>query len=318
MARLVDGQPEGDPSTSVKRVCELKNATTDSITFCSSDSQAKFLSSTNAGIVILPANQNWTYQGNQLIVDNARVAFGKVVSAMHSSVDQTPGIHPSAIIGDGASISEHACIESNVVIGRDSVISDGVIIGTGSVIGDDSTVGEGTVIEYHVTVYPKTKIGTNCHVLSNVVIGASGFSFEWDGKRWCEIQNVGRVVIGDDVSIGACTSIDRGSIGDTRIGDGVKIDNNVQIGHNCNIGDHTLIVANVGVAGSVTIGKRCIIAGHVGITHHSFIADDVTIQAGSMVCKSLRKTGVYGATLPVREARKWQKTMAKLNRLGSS
>ena len=317
LAELVGGRFHGNPSKQVSRISSLQDATAESIAHCSSESQSKFLTTTAAGIVILPEQHNWIFNGDRLITGNPRIAFGMIVSAMHAHQKHEAGIHSTAVIGKRCKISQSARIEANAVIADDVQIEQGVSIGSSSVIGDRCKIAPGTHIEHNVTVYRDTVIGANCRILAGAVIGASGFSFEWDGAKWFEIENVGSVAIGDDVSIGACTSIDRASIGITRIGNGVKIDNNVQIGHNCDIGDHTLIVANAGVAGSVKIGKRCTIAGHCAIASHSEIADDVVIQAGSIVCKSLRKSGVYGATIPVREARDWQKTLAKLNRLNS-
>ena len=318
LSQLVGGRFHGDPSKTVSRISSLQDATDDSIAHCSSDAQSRYLAATSAGIVILPEQCSWNYDGNRLIADNSRIAFGIVITAMRKRSDAQSGVHSTAVIGERCQISDSANIEANAVIGSDVQIEQGTCVGKGSVIGDRCRIAKRTHIEHNVTVYRDTVIGRDCRILGGAVIGASGFSYEWDGDKWFEVENIGSVVIGDNVSVGACTSIDRGSIGATRIGNGVKIDNNVQVGHNCDIGDHTLIVANAGIAGSVKIGKRCSIAGHSAIASHSVIADDVVIQAGSIVCKSLKKPGVYGATIPVREARVWQKTLAKLNRLNAS
>ena len=173
-------------------------------------------------------------------------------------------------------------------------------------------------MDSNVTVYSGCTIGKDCNVSAGVVIGASGFSYEWDGERWVSVQNIGAVVIGDEVDIGACTSIDRGSIRNTCIGNGVKIDNNVQIGHNVEIGEHSMIVGNVGIAGSVKIGRRCIVGGQSAIASHVNVVDDVVIQAASLVTKSLTEPGTYSSSLPARKASDWKRTLGKLNKLHSS
>ena len=315
LAQLVGGHRKGEASKTVSRIAELHNATPDAVSHCSDDLHAKYLSTTSAGILILPQDNDWNYNGDQLLVENSRAAFGVIVEKMYKPDEIHPGVHHSAVIGENADIAASACIQANVTIGHDVQIAEGVQIGAGSVIGDHVTIGHDTEIEHNVTVYRHCIIGRHCCIYSGTVIGASGFSYVWIDSKWIKIMNVGAVEIGDDVDIGACCTIDRGSIENTRISDGVKIDNNVQIGHNCDIGDHTLIVANVGIAGSATIGKRCTIAGHVAIGSHVEVADDITILAGSIVTKSLKKSATYGATIPVREARQWNKTLAKLNRL---
>ncbi len=318
LAQLVGGRYKGDASKTVHTVAEIRSATPDSLAHCSDAQHAKYLQDTCAGILILPCDNSWNYEGDQILVANSRQAFGAVVAEFHQHsqpLDEVGEIHRTAVFDDSAQIADTASLHAHVTIGRNVRIGENVKIGASSVVGDDVVIGDNTIIEPSVTVYRRCRIGHSCTIHSGSVIGASGFSYENADGKWVSIMNVAAVQIGNHVDIGACCSIDRGSISDTRIRSGVKIDNNVQIGHNCDIGKHTLIVSNVGIAGSVKIGQRCVIAGHVAINSHVEIADGTTVLAGSVVTKSLRKAGIYGATIPVRESAKWNKTLAKLNRL---
>ena len=322
LATQVDGRAKGNANKSVTHVDELQHASKDAICHCSAAGQKKFLKETSAGIVILPEGVAQDYDGDCIIAKNPRLAFAQVVDLLYpesadnlSEIDESVSIHPSAIISDSVKI------EANVVIGENVRIEKYVSIGAGTVIGDDVSIGERTIVEFNVSIYSNCVIGRDCRISSGVVLGASGFSYENDGSKWKSIRNVGNVIIGDEVDIGACTTIDRGSIRNTVIGNGVKIDNNVQVGHNVEVGAHTLIVGNVGIAGSVKIGKRCILGGQVAIASHIEIVDDVTIQASSLVTKSISTSGTYSGSIPAREVSTWKRTLAhlyKLNKMNSS
>ena len=266
--------------------------------------------------MILPENSKCNYRGDRIIAKNSRLAFAQVIELLHPPVEsyhvgnaESSFVHPSAVIDNSAKI------DIGVVVGRNVRIESDVVVGAGTVICDNVAIGEGTKIDYNVSILTGCTIGRNCRIYSGVVLGSSGFSYERDGDGWKHIRNIGQLIIGDDVDIGACTSIDRGSIRETVIGNGVKIDNNVQIGHNVRVGDNTLIVANVGIAGSVKIGQRCMIGGQVAIASHIEITDDVTIQASSLVTKSIPVRGVYSGCIPAREAGVWKRTLASLYRL---
>ena len=318
LAVLVGGCAKGNLSKTVTHVAELQNATSDSITHCSNLALSRFLKTTSAGIVILSEGRELDYEGDRLIAKNSRVAFALVVKALHELPNPLPGIHESAIIDESSIVGDTARIEANVVIGNSVRIGERVVIGAGTILADNICIGEGTKLDSNVTVYSGCTIGKDCNVSAGVVIGASGFSYEWDGERWVSVQNIGAVVIGNEVDIGASTSIDRGSIRNTCIGNGVKIDNNVQIGHNVEIGEHSMIVGNVGIAGSVKIGRRCIVGGQSAIASHVNVVDDVVIQAASLVTKSLTEPGTYSSSLPARKASDWKRTLSKLNKLQSS
>ena len=315
LAGLVGGRAQGNGSKTVTHVADLQNATSESVCHCSTQKQIKNLQTTQAGIVILPQSFASHYAGDHLIVRNSRVAFAQIVSLLHQPDSFKPGIHQTAVVANTESVPASVAIGANAVIGENVVISDHVYIGSGTVIEDHVSIGRETRIDSNVTIYRNCRIGSNCMISSGVVLGASGFSFEWNEGHWVGVPNIGAVVIGNKVEIGACTSIDRGSIRDTQIKDGVKIDNNVQIGHNVQIGEHTLIVGNVGIAGSATIGKRCVIGGQATMADHVNITDDVVILANSMVTKTITVPGTYAGGFPACDERSWRIKLAHFNRL---
>ncbi|MDE0308837.1 MAG: UDP-3-O-(3-hydroxymyristoyl)glucosamine N-acyltransferase [Acidiferrobacterales bacterium] len=316
LAEQVGGRVQGNANKSVTHVDELRHAQEDAISHCSTIAQKRYLQSTSAGIVILPEGNNWGYEGDCLLARNSRIAFAQIVDLMHPEpANSAAYIAQSAFVHPTAKIADSARIEANVVVGENVDIGDNAVIGAGTVIGDDVIIGPGTTVDFNVSIYGHCVIGRNCRIYSCVVLGASGFSYEWDGRQWNYIRNIGGVTIGDDVDIGASTSIDRGSVRSTIIGNGVKIDNNVQIGHNVEIGDHSLIVGNVGIAGSAKIGKRCVLGGQVSIVSHVEIADDVTVQACSLITKSIATSGSYSSSIPAKEASEWKRSLASLSRM---
>ncbi len=317
IAERVGGQPAGDCFKSVTHVAELTEACEDSISYCSGERHEQYLQITKAGIVILPNHNSLEFKGAKLKVANPRATFARVVELLHDVPLIDPGVHETAIVASSSPIPGSTQVQANVVIGRNVSIGDFVVLGYGTVIGDDVSIDSGTRVASNVTIYRKSMIGSNCRISSGVVIGSPGHSYEWNKKEWVRIPNIGHVIIGDNVDIGAGTSIDRGSISVTKIGNGVKIDNNVQIAHNVEIGDHCMIVGNVGIAGSVKIGKRCTLGGQAGVIDNVRITDDVVIQAASLVSKSISSPGIYSSTIPAREANVWKRTLAKLNKQNS-
>ena len=315
LADHVGGYALGNSRKSVTRVATLENATADSISQYSSPAQAKHLNRTNAGIVIISEQHHAEYSGDRIVASNPRLAFAHVVNLLHPPQPPDAGIHATAVIGKHSNISSSACIGAHVVIGDYVQVKNSVTIGAGTVIEDYTVIGEGSSIGSNSTIYRRTTIGCNCRFSAGVVLGAPGFSFEWSGSEWVPIRNIGSLTIGDSVDLGACTSIDRASIGETRVHNGVKIDNNCHIGHNVEIGEHTLIVANVGIGGSTTVGKRCVIGGQVAIKDNLTLTDEVIILGTSVVTKSITVAGTYSSAVPARKATEWNRTLAKLNKL---
>ena len=315
LASFVGGDGRGNLDATVSRVAKLGDATPESISYCSSPAQAQHLNRTQAGIVILGEQLQQDYDGDCIIAEQPRLAFARVVDLLHPPDSLQSGIHETAVIGIDCTIDSSAYIGPNSVVGNSVEIGEKACIDAGTVIQDQASIGGESRIGANSTIYRRTRVGRNCRFSAGVVLGASGFSFEWDGSRWVPIRNIGNLVIGDDVDIGACTSIDRASLGETRIHNGVRMDNNCHLGHNVEIGENTLIVASVSIGGSTTIGRRCVIGGHVAIRDNIDIVDDVTILGTSVVTKSITEAGTYSSAVPARAAKKWNRALAQLYRL---
>jgi len=213
-------------------------------------------------------------------------------------------------------VAESCTIGAHVVIGKNAKLADNVVIGAGTVIESGASIGTGSRIAANVVIYHDCVIGKNCAIASGTVIGADGFGYAEEQGRWVKIPQVGLVVIEDDVEIGANTTIDRGALDDTVIEQGVKLDNLIQIGHNCRIGAHSVVAGCVGIAGSARIGKHCKIGGAAMILGHLEIADGVTVSPGSMITRSLVKADTYTALMPFQPHEQWLKTAANIRRLG--
>ncbi len=231
------------------------------------------------------------------------------------AVATATGIHPQASVADDAVVDPTASIAAGAVVGPGATIGPGVRIGAGSTVGADARIGADSRIHAGVAIYPRCTIGARCIVHSGAVIGADGFGFAKDGARWVKIPQTGAVVVGDDVEIGANTTIDRGALDDTRIGNGVKLDNQIQIAHNVEIGDDTIMAAMVGIAGSAVIGKRCMIGGAARIMGHISIVDDTVISTQTFVSRSITKAAQYTGYYPMAEHAAFEKSAAVLRRL---
>jgi UDP-3-O-[3-hydroxymyristoyl] glucosamine N-acyltransferase len=238
----------------------------------------------------------------RIVTADPYVYFARVAQLFSPPEASPAGVHPAAVVAPAVPAS--------------ASIGPGTTIDAGARIGENVVIGDGSRLYANVSIYHACVIGRNCIVHSGAVIGADGFGFarERDG-RWIKIPQTGRVVIGDDVEVGANTTIDRGALDDTVIGNGVKLDNQIQIAHNVRIGDHTAIAGCVGIAGSTTIGARCMIGGQAGIIGHLSITDDVVVSAGTLVTKSIRRPGVYTGNLPVQTHPDWVKNFAHLRHL---
>lgn len=315
LADSIGAELQGDENLIITSVSSLKNAKEGDISFAVGRKYLPQLLKCQASAVILTADLAASYDGNVLISKSPYLAYAKAVAVLYP--DQTPvaNIHPSSIIDDSAEIAETASIAANVIIGKKVKIAKGAVISAACVIADNSRIGENTYLHANVTLYENTHISNDCRLHSGVVIGADGFGYAANQGEWYKIKQVGNVVIGDNVEIGANTTIDRGALGSTTISDGVKLDNLIQIGHNVTIGEHTAVAACVAIAGSANIGKRCQIGGASAIAGHLSIADDVIITGMSMVISSVDKAGVYSSGMPVNENRKWRKNIIRFAQL---
>lgn len=304
----------------ISRVGSLAYAQAGAISFFSDTKYTTQLQATKASAVIIKPEHVQLTALPCIVTENPYAYFAKVSQLLNPMPVHHPGIDQTASISTSAKISSSCSIGAHVTIGNNVILGHGVVVGSSSVIEHDSIISDNTVLEANVTIKHGTQIGKNCHFFSGAVIGNDGFGYAEemgdDGiKRWVKIPQIGRVIIGDHVDIGANTTIDRGAIDDTVIADGVKIDNLVQIAHNCRIGAHTVIAGCVGIAGSAIIGAHCKLGGSAMILGHLTIADDVTVSPGTMIMRSITKSGTYTALMPSQEHATWLKTAANIRHL---
>jgi UDP-3-O-[3-hydroxymyristoyl] glucosamine N-acyltransferase len=301
---------------SIYCVGSLDYAQSGAISFFNDTKYTSSLNTSQASAVILKAEHASLTALPRIITDNPYAYFAKVSTLLNPQQKPVCGIHSSAHISDSAYISPSASLSANVYIGQNVQINEHVVIHAGCVIEDNVVINENTILEPNVTIKYGSKIGRSCHLYAGCVIGNDGFGYAEEQGRWVKIPQVGNVIIGDNVDIGANTTVDRGAIDDTVIEEGVKLDNLIQIAHNCRIGAHTVIAGCVGIAGSAVIGKHCKIGGAAMILGHLKIADYVTISPGSMIMRSIRKAGTYTALMPFQEHEAWLKTAANIRHLG--
>ncbi|APZ43230.1 UDP-3-O-(3-hydroxymyristoyl)glucosamine N-acyltransferase [Acidihalobacter ferrooxydans] len=315
LAQLLNARLIGCADAQVDCAAALSSATATALTFMVGRRHLEELRHTKAGAVLL--EERWARQCPvpALIVDNPHVAFARALTLLYPSRSNESGIHPSATIAPDAQIAPTASIGPNVVISAGCRIDDEVVIGPGCVLMEKARIGTGSQLVARVFVGADCRIGQRCLVHPGVVIGADGFGLAQENGRWLKVPQIGRAVIGDDVEIGANTTIDRGAVEDTLIGDGVKLDNLIQIAHNVQIGENTAIAGCVGIAGSAIVGSGCTIGGGVGIAGHLKIADNVHVTGMSLVASDLERSGPYSSSLPAQSMRQWQKNAARLRHL---
>lgn len=305
----------GDAGVRITQIATLETAQPDQISFLTNSKYRAQLATTRAGAVILAQADADATELPRIIADNPYAYFAKVSAMLNPLPEAEPGVHPSAVIGAGARIDETASIAATAVIGEGASIGAFSVIGEGCCIGANVVIGSRARLYPRVVIYHGCVIGDRLIAHSGAVIGADGFGIAMDEGRWIKIPQIGRVVIGNDVEIGANTTIDRGALDDTVIEDGVKLDNQIQVAHNVHIGAHTAIAGCVGIAGSTTIGKYCRIGGSAGILGHLHIADHVEIAAFTLVGKSIREAGSYAAIFPIGKTDDWRKNSVHLRHL---
>lgn len=309
------GQVIGDADTLIRQIGTLEKASAGQIAFLTNAKYHKQLEGSKASAVILSRPDADATDLPRIVCDNPYSYFAKLSAFLNPLPACVPGIHPSAVIGKETHISPQAHIGPQVTVGDGAVIGAGTVVMAGCAIGENATLGDNTRLYPNVTVYHDCLIGNHVIVHSGAVIGSDGFGMAWDDGRWLKIPQIGRVLIGDHVEIGANTTIDRGALDDTVIEEGVKMDNQIQVAHNVRIGAHTAIAGCVGIAGSATIGKYCRIGGSAGILGHLSIADGVEISSFTLISKSIREKGVYSGIYPFSEKETWLKNAAHLRHL---
>lgn len=288
---------QGNGDTKIHRVATLKAAVEGEIAFLANPRYRRDVAASRASALILGRRDANLDSRPSLLHDNPYACFARVAQLLDPHPAQPPGIHPTAHVAPTARLGK------------------GVSIGAHAVVSDEAQIGAGSVLYPHAAVLARVRIGERAMIHAQAAIGSDGFGFANEGGRWIKIPQTGTVVIGDDVEIGAGTTIDRGALGDTVIEDGVKLDNQIQIGHNVSIGAHTAMAGCVGVAGSAAIGRYCTVGGGAVILGHLTIADRVNISAGALVTKSITESGTYGGAWPLAPQREWLKRAAHLRQL---
>jgi UDP-3-O-[3-hydroxymyristoyl] glucosamine N-acyltransferase len=305
----------GDPSLKVYRVATLANARDGCLSFFANSRYRRQLATTQATAVVLNEADAAECPAAALIDRNPYLTYARISALLHPQPVIEPGIHPSAVVAPGARVAASASVGPLCVIEDDAEIGERVLIGPGCVVQRGARVGADSRLISQVNLYHGVTIGQRCILHAGAVIGADGFGFAPDGGAWVKVPQVGSVRIGDDVEVGASTTIDRGAVEDTVVENGVILDNQIQIGHNVVLGEHTAIAACSGISGSTVLGKRVQVGGMVGISGHLHIADDVQILGCSLVSASIKKAGTYSSSMPVVEARRWRRMVAVLRRM---
>lgn len=326
LGKLVErlgGQLVGDAEIEISGIAPLDAADASHITFLSNPKLRNQVAQTKAAALILSAADDAavgaSFKGARVVTNNPYAYFARTAQlfADQQAIPVVPGVHPSAVVHPDARVCLGAYIGPHVTVDANAEIAEGVIIDAGCFIGRGARVGEGTRFHANVTFHAGCEIGQRGIVHSGAVIGADGFGFARENGVYIKIPQTGRVIIGDDVEIGANTTIDRGALADTIIEDGVKLDNQIQIAHNCHIGAHTAMAGCVGVAGSAKIGKYCTFGGAAMVLGHLTIVDNVHISSGSMVSRSILEPGQYTGFYPLAKNAEWEKSAAIVRNLGT-
>jgi UDP-3-O-[3-hydroxymyristoyl] glucosamine N-acyltransferase len=313
IASQLGGEVQGDSDVVVHRMASLAGAGPGDLSFMADLKYRPLLDKTRASAVVVPSATLTSLPC--IVTDNPYTYFAKVSTLLNPEIPAGLGVHPRAVIDSSTMVPVSASIAAGSVVGSNVRLGENVVIGPSCVVGDDVVLGDNCRLNANVVIYARCELGRRCIVHSGVVIGADGFGYAHDGVSWIKIPQVGRVLIGDDVEIGANTTIDRGALDDTLIGDGVKLDNLIMIAHNVQIGAHTAVAACAGIAGSAKIGRNCRIGGSTNIVGHLEIADGVTVTSCSMITKSLGKADTYTGIMPFQTHDKWLKTAVNIRNL---
>ena len=297
IASRLGGRVAGDAGTAVRQVAALQNAGEGEIAFLADPKYKSILAESRAGAVILAPEHESLTALPRIVTPQPYLYFARVSQLFNPRTLQPAGVHPSATVATSAKLGAR------------------VSVGAGCVVGDGVSIGEDSCLYPRVVIYPGCTIGARAIIHSGAVVGGDGFGFAEDGGRWVKIPQIGGVRIGDDVEIGANTTIDRGALNDTVIEDGVKLDNQIQVGHNVRIGANTAIAGCTGIAGSTEIGKGCIIGASAGILGHLKIADGVRISACTTISRSVLKPGTYTGLYPFDDNASWARNTAVVRRL---
>lgn len=309
------GELVGDGSVRIRQIAPLDRAGADEIGFVAHDKYLAQLAGTRAGAVILPPDARDACALPRILATHPYLYFARVSALLNPPPRPAVGIHRDATVAPDAAVARDASIGPGAVIGAGATIGARTTVGANSVVGEGTMIGEDCILHANVTVYHHCEIGDRAILHSGCVIGSDGFGFAPSEGAWEKIPQIGRVRVGNDVEIGACTTIDRGALEDTVIGEGVKLDNLIQIAHNVEIGAHTAIAACTGIAGSAKIGRHCTIGGAAMIFGHIEIADGTRISTNTLITKSLPRAGTYTSALPFSEHETWQRNAVHMRNL---
>lgn len=315
IAEALAGKVIGHSDDAIYGIAPLQTAKPGQISFLDNKKYRKYLATTQASAVILEPGEAEQCPVPAIVVDKPYVTYARAVGLFDPLEMSDDGIHPTAVVGKNCNIAAnayigpHCVIEDGVTIGENSYISPGCVIGKGSSLGANCRLWA------NVTIYHGVRIGDKVVIHSGAVIGSDGFGFAETQGRWLKVPQIGGVVIERNVEIGASTTIDRGALGDTYIHEGVKLDNQIQIGHNVQIGEHTIVAGCTGISGSTKIGKYCRISGMVGFTGHFEVADGTAITGMTMVSKSITEPGIYSSGTGLETHQQWRKNAVRFRQL---
>lgn len=309
------GELVGNPEVLIWRIATLRNAGAGDLSFVAHGRYRRELAATRAAAVIVPESERDATALPRIVCRDPYAYFARVAALFNPPQPAAPGIAATAVVSPEAQVPRSASVGPGSVIEGGVRLGEHAAVGAGCFIGEDASIGPESRLHAHVTIYPRCSLGARSIVHAGVVIGADGFGFAPADGGWLKIPQTARVLIGDDVEIGANTTIDRGALDDTVIENGVKLDNQIQIGHGCRIGAHTAIAGCVGIAGSTTIGRHCMIGGAAMISGHLEIADRVVVGGGTWVTKSIAAAGTYLSVIPATGEREWRRTVALLRGL---
>ncbi|WP_239481957.1 UDP-3-O-(3-hydroxymyristoyl)glucosamine N-acyltransferase [Pseudomonas insulae] len=316
LAERLGATLRGAENKRITGLATLHEAGPEQLSFLANPQYRRFLATTQAGAVLLTAKDAEGYAGDALLVADPYLAYARISHLFDPKPQAVAGqVHPTAVIAADALLDPTASVGPHAVIESGARIGAGVTIGAQCFIGARTVIGDGGWLAPRVTLYHDVTIGQRVSIQSGAVIGGEGFGFANERGVWQKIAQIGGVTIGDDVEIGSNTTIDRGALADTVIGNGVKLDNQIMIAHNVQVGDHTAMAGCVGISGSAKIGKHCMLAGGVGLVGHIEICDGVFVTGMTMVTRSITEPGAYSSGTAMQTAGEWKKSAARFRQL---
>jgi UDP-3-O-[3-hydroxymyristoyl] glucosamine N-acyltransferase len=315
LAEFLGATLRGDAEKAITGLATLQEAGPAQLSFLANPQYRKYLPDSKAGAVLLKAADAEGYTGDALVVADPYLAYARISHLFDPKPKAAAGVHPTAVVAADAQVDPSASIGAFAVIESGACIGPAVTVGAHCFIGARSVVGEGGWLAPKVTLYHDVRIGKRVVIQSGAVLGGEGFGFANEKGVWQKIAQIGGVTLGDDVEVGVNTAIDRGALADTVIGNGVKLDNQIQIAHNVQVGDNTAMAACVGISGSTKIGANCMLAGGVGLVGHIEICDGVFVTGMTMVTRSITEPGAYSSGTAMQPAAEWRKSAARIRQL---